>query len=74
MAAIDDFLHRAVVSEVDDLGAGSLHDAPHDVDGRIVAVKQGGCRHDAYFIGRLVGLDFLHKTTGFAWYRIQQRM
>ena len=38
--AVDDLVHRAVVAEVDDLGAGRLQDAPHDVDGRVVAVEQ----------------------------------
>ena len=36
----NDFVHRAVVPQVDDLGAHALQDAPHDVDGRVVAVKQ----------------------------------
>jgi hypothetical protein len=34
--------HRAVVAEVDHFGALRLDDAPHDVDGRVVAVEQAG--------------------------------
>jgi len=37
---VDDFAHRAVVAEVDDLGAVRLEQAPDDVDGGIVAVEQ----------------------------------
>ena len=37
-----DFLHRAVVSEVDDFRSFLLEDAPHDVDGRVVAVEERG--------------------------------
>jgi 3-deoxy-D-manno-octulosonate 8-phosphate phosphatase KdsC-like HAD superfamily phosphatase len=35
----DDVVHRAVVAEVDHLGA-LRQDAPHDVDRRVVAVEQ----------------------------------
>ena len=36
----DDLVDRAVVAQVDDLGALGLQDAAHDVDGRVVAVEQ----------------------------------
>ena len=36
----DDLVDRAVVAEVDHLGAHALQDAPHDVDRRVVAVEQ----------------------------------
>src|SRR5207253_2288619 len=36
----DDLVDRAVVAEVDDLGAVRLEDAAHDVDRGIVAVEQ----------------------------------
>ena len=36
----DDLVDRAVVAEVDHLGALALQDAPHDVDRRVVAVEQ----------------------------------
>ena len=35
-----DLVDRAVVAEVDDLGALALQDAPHDVDRGVVAVEQ----------------------------------
>ena len=38
----DDLGDRAVVPEVDDFGALRLHDAPHDVDARVMTVEQGG--------------------------------
>ena len=43
---VHDLPHRAVVAQVDDLGAVRLEDAAHDVDGGIVAVKQAGGRDD----------------------------
>ena len=38
----DDLVDRAVVAEVDHLGALALEDPPHDVDGGVVAVEQAG--------------------------------
>ena len=45
---VDDLLDRAVVPEVDHLGALRLQDPPHDVDRRVVAVEQarGGDQPD----------------------------
>ena len=37
---------RLVVAEVNDLSSRGLDEAPHDVDGGVVAVKQGRCRDD----------------------------
>ncbi len=56
---VDDFLHRAVVSQMDDLGAGRLHDPSHDVDGRVMAVKKRGRGNEANLVLRLVRGDFL---------------
>ena len=36
----DHLVHRAVVAQVDDFSPHALQDAPHDVDGGVVAVKQ----------------------------------
>jgi hypothetical protein len=47
--------------EVDDLGAHALQDAPHDVDGRVVAVEQAGGGDEAHLVRRAVvgqGLEF----------------
>ena len=49
---IHDFLHGAVVAEVDDLGTLALHDPPHDVDRRVVAVEEAGRADDAHRVGR----------------------
>ena len=42
----DDLVHRAVVTEVDDLGALALQQPAHDVDGGVVAVEETGGRHE----------------------------
>jgi hypothetical protein len=57
----DDLVDRAVVPEVDDLGAHALQDAPHDVDGRVVAVEQAGRGDEAHLVRGAVageGLEF----------------
>ena len=56
----DHLVHAAVVPQVDDFASGFLHDAPHDVDGGVVAVKQAGCGDDADFVLRLVGGLLFH--------------
>jgi len=56
-----DFVDRAVVTEVDDLGAHALQDAPHDIDRGVVAVEQRGRGHEAHLVRRAVlgeGLEF----------------
>jgi hypothetical protein len=47
-------VHRAVVPEVDHLGTHALQDAPHDVDGGVVAVEQAGGGDEAHLVGGLV--------------------
>ena len=42
MAAVYNFLNRAVVAEVDDFGAFGLEYAAHYIDGGVMAVKQAG--------------------------------
>ena len=47
---------RAVVAQVNHLGAHALQDAAHDVDGCVVAVKQTGCGDKAHLVlGSVVG-------------------
>lgn len=46
--AFDDFVHAAVVAEVDDLCAFCLHDAAHDIDGGVVTVEQRCCGNDPH--------------------------
>jgi hypothetical protein len=50
----DDLFHAAVVAQVDDLGTHALQDAPHDVDGCIVAVEQAGGGDEAHLVRRAV--------------------
>jgi hypothetical protein len=50
----DDLLHRAVVAQVDHLGAHALQDAPHDVDGRVVAVEQRRRGDETHLVLRAV--------------------
>ena len=45
---------RSIMTEVDDLSAGGLQDAAHDVDGRVVAVEQRRGGHDANVMTRFV--------------------
>src|SRR5206468_10595263 len=45
---------RAVVAEVDHLGAHAHQDAPHDVDGGVVAVEQRRGGDEAHLVGRAV--------------------
>ena len=47
----DHFIDRPVVTQVNHLGAHALQDAAHDVDGRVMAIKQTGGRHKAHFVG-----------------------
>ena len=47
-------VHRAVVSQVNHLRAHALQNASHDVDGRIMAIKQTGGGHKAHLVRRAV--------------------
>ena len=52
----DHLVHAAVMAQVNHLGAHALQDAPHDVDGRVVAVKQTGGRDKAHLVrGAVIG-------------------
>jgi len=44
----------SAVPEMDDLSPGGLQDAPHDVDGGVVAVEQRRGSHDANVMARFV--------------------
>ena len=49
-----DLVDAAVVPQVDHLGTHAHQDAAHDVDGRIVPVKQAGGRHKTHLVDRAV--------------------
>src|SRR5260221_368265 len=49
-----DFVHRAVVPQMDHFGAARLQDAAHDVDGGVVAVEKRRRRHEADLVLRFV--------------------
>jgi len=54
-------IHLGHNRSVDEVVTAALQDAAHDVDGRIVAIEQTGCRHKAYFVGGAVfseGFEF----------------
>jgi len=51
----DDLVDRAVVPQVDHLGAHAHQDAPHDVDRRVVAVEQARGGDKAHLVLRAVG-------------------
>ncbi len=57
---VDDLVHRAVVAEVDHLGAVRLQDAAHDVDGRIVAVEERRRGDEAHLVFRLIAIGCGH--------------
>ena len=57
---VDDLLDGAVVPEVDHLGALALHDPPHDVDRRVVAVEERGGGDEPDRVGRGVQLGRGH--------------
>ena len=40
---VDDFFDRAIMPEVNYLGAGGLQNPAHDIDRHVMAVKQAGC-------------------------------
>jgi hypothetical protein len=49
---------------MDDLDAGVLDDAPHDVDGRIVAVEKGSRRYQPNGIPGFIDLNLhAHETS-----------
>ena len=52
---LDDLVDRAVVAEVDHLGALRLEQPPHDVDGGVVAVEEAGGRHDPESLAGALG-------------------
>ncbi|MNY46119.1 hypothetical protein D3C86_1812690 [compost metagenome] len=52
---LDDLGDRAVVAQVDHLGAGVLQDAAHDVDRRVVPVEERGGRDEPDLVLGLVG-------------------
>ncbi|MCY1385140.1 hypothetical protein D9M69_734840 [compost metagenome] len=63
----DHLVDRAVVAQVDHLGAHALQDAAHDVDGRIVSVKQAGGGDETHLVrgavagqGLVVGAELGH--------------
>jgi hypothetical protein len=43
---IHDLRHRAVVAQVDHLGAGALQNAPENIDGSVMAVEKRCCGND----------------------------
>ncbi len=51
----DHFVDAAVVAQMDHLGAHALQDAAHDVDGRVMSVKQAGGGDEAHLVRRTVG-------------------
>ena len=53
-SCLNDHAGGAVMPQVYDLGARALHDPAHNVDCRIVAIKQRGCGYDADFVGGVV--------------------
>ncbi len=57
---VDDFVYRAVVSEMNDFGSGGLNNTAHDVDGGIVAIKQRSGGNDTDMVFGLINFWKLH--------------
>ena len=55
-STVHDFLHRSVVSKMDNLSSGTLQYSPHDIDTCVVTIKKAGRRHKSYF---MLGLVYL---------------
>lgn len=51
-SAFDDLGYRPVMPQVNDFRPLRLQDPPHDIDRRIVPVKKGCGRDEAYFVNR----------------------
>ena len=68
---VDDFLDRSVVAEVDDLGTGRLQYPSHDVDGRVVPIKQAGCGYEPDGMDR--DIPGVGTFSGSAFWRTGQR-
>ena len=46
--SVYDFLDRAVVGEMNDLGTTGLKDTAHDIDGGVMAIKKASGSNEAY--------------------------
>ena len=57
--AVDHLAHRAVVTQMNDLAAHALQNAPHDVDRRIVAVEERGRGDEPDLVRHAVFGEFL---------------
>ena len=47
-------IDAAVVAQMNEFGGHALQDAPHDVDGGIMAVEQRGCARETHFACKAV--------------------
>ncbi len=57
---IDHFIDTAVMPQVNDFTARPLHDAPHDVDGGIVPVKEARCGDDSDLVLGVIRRSLFH--------------
>jgi hypothetical protein len=55
------------MSQVNDFSTFALHNAAHDVNGSVVAIKKGGGRYYTNFIGRGVIHNKIKNTLKDAW-------
>ena len=58
---IDHFIDTAVMPQVNDFTARPLHDAPHDVDGGIVPVKEARCGDDSDLVLGVIRRGLFHR-------------
>ena len=53
-------IYTTIMTKVDHFNSGTLDDAPHDIDGGVVAIKKRGSGNDTYFMLRQVRFWLLH--------------
>ena len=58
---IDHFIDTAVMPQVNDFTTRPLHDAPHDVDGGIVPVKEARCGDDSDLVLGVIRRGLFHR-------------
>src|SRR6186997_296380 len=51
-SCFNNFLYRAVVTQMDNFHSLALHNPAHDVNSSIMTIKQGSCCDNSYFINQ----------------------
>ena len=54
------FFDRTIMPQMNHFCAAGLQNTPHDIDGRVMAVKQTGCRDEPDMMLRFVNFNCSH--------------